>query len=173
MGNFLKENQKNEIRYQNKDIILYNPTKEEYEQLKEIMKNIVTDKENSISIDVKYIKEIFRMLVKGGNFVDDYTDEELITELENGNRKIQLLYQEIKDMIQDIIDDIIYECKKQTRDINTFINMINNNDDTIKTKDKINKFLKKKKININVDEIEKLIKENPETIKSIINKDIK
>ncbi|HBA03769.1 MAG TPA: hypothetical protein DCW51_07385 [Clostridium sp.] len=112
------------------------------------------------------------MLVKDGNFVDEYIDEELIMELENGNRRIQLLYREIVNMIQETIDDVMYDCEKKTKDINTFINMMNNNDDTIKTKDKINKFLKKKKININLDEIEKLMQQNPEMIKSIINKDI-
>ena len=35
MSNFLKENQKNEIRYKSNDgnIILYNPTQEEYSKI--------------------------------------------------------------------------------------------------------------------------------------------
>lgn len=171
MNNFLKENQMNDIRYQDKDIVLYNPTDIQYEQLKEIMKNVVTDGENNAIINIKYIREIFRMLVNDGNFIDEYTNEELMKELDNGNRRIQLLYQEIVNMIQEIIDDIIYDCKKRIKDINTFINMINNTDDMNKTKDKINKFLKKKKIDIDFDQIENLIQKNPQEIKNLINKD--
>jgi hypothetical protein len=93
MNNFLKENQMNDIRYQDKDITLYNPTDIQYEQLKEIMRNVVTDGENNAIINIKYIREIFRMLVKDGDFIDEYTNEELMKELDNGNRRIQLLYQ--------------------------------------------------------------------------------
>lgn len=174
MNNILKRNQKSDFRYKSNDgeIILYNPSNEQYEELKSILgKIIINNKDNKGLLGSESVRIIFKMLVKDGDFIDEYTDEELANELENGNRKIQLLYREITDLIQEISDDIMYEYYRQIKEINSLLNIINGNNDVQIMKNKINKFLKKNKFKLNMDDIEKL-KNKPEELINLISKSI-
>lgn len=174
MSNILKRNQKSEFRYKSDDgeIILYNPSNEQYYDLKAILgKIIINNKDNKGFLGSESVRIIFKMLVKDGDFIDEYSDEELANELENGNRKIQLLYREITDLIQEISDDIMYEYYKQIKEINSLLNIINGNNDVQIMKNKINKFLKKNKFKLNMDDIEKL-KNKPEELINLISKSI-
>ena len=171
MGNFLQENQKEQIRYKSKDgkIILYNPTDEQYEELVNILKNTISmDSTNNI-LEVKYIREIFRNLVKDGHFIDDYSDEQLSQEIENGNRKIKLLMREIDLLIQEIVDDIFYGYTQQIKEMNSLFNIVNSNQDLEMVKIKANKFFKKNKIDIKFEDFMN-IQNSPQAIEELTNK---
>lgn len=169
MSNFLKKNQKTNIRFTDgKDIVLYEPTKEQYSQLKEKINKISIDKENkSITIGEEMIREIFKTLVKDGEFINEYSSQELNGLIENGNNKIKILFREIQDLLQEITDDIQYENNQMIKDMNKVLNILTSNDSVTIMKNKFDKLLKKKKIPMTFDEISSL-QDNPEEMLNII-----
>jgi hypothetical protein len=171
MSNFLKENQKEEIRYKSKDgkIILYNPTEEQYEELVGILKNAISMDSTNNVLEIKYIREIFRNLVKGGHFIDDYTDEQLSQEIENGNRKIKILMREITELVQEITDDLFYEYTQQIKIMNNLFNIVSSNQDLETVKNKANKFFKKNKMDIKFEDFMN-IQNNPQAIEDLTKK---
>lgn len=171
MSNFLKENQKEEIRYKSKDgkIILYNPTDEQYEELVNILRNTISMDSTNNVLEVKYIREIFRNLVKDGHFIDDYSDEQLSQEIENGNRKIKLLIREITELIQEITDDLFYEYTQQVKEMNSLFNIVNSNQDIKTLETKANKFFKKNKMDIKFEDFMNM-QNNPQAIEDLTEK---
>jgi len=170
MNNFLKENQKEEIRYKSKDgkIILYNPTDEQYEELVSILKNTISMDSTNNVLEIKYIREIFRNLVKDGHFIDEYSDEQLLLEIENGNRKIKLLMREITELIQEITDDLFYEYTQQIKSMNSLFNIANSNQDIKTLETKINKFFKKNKIDMKFEDLKDF--NDPQAIEDLTKK---
>lgn len=171
MSNFLKENQKEEIRYKSKDgkIILYNPTDEQYEELVNILRNTISMDSTNNVLEVKYIREIFRNLVKDGHFIDDYSDEQLSQEIENGNRKIKLLIRKITELIQEITDDLFYEYTQQVKEMNSLFNIVNSNQDIKTLETKANKFFKKNKMDIKFEDFMNM-QNNPQAIEDLTEK---
>ena len=115
------------------------------------------------------IRYITRELTNIGSEVDELTDEELLGKLNDGDRQLTLLFREIEKYVYEFIEDIAYEQEQSIKLINSYINIINSNVSVDKTKEKINKLLKKNKINITVDELIN-VKENPNKITELINK---
>lgn len=173
MGNILLDNQKTEMLYKNLkgDIVLYTPDTFQYEELKKIISQSESINENKIEneLELKHIREIFRMLVKDGNFVDDLSDETLISQLTNGNRDVELLLREINDLVNRIQEDILYENTEKIKLINSALNIFNSNIEMNKMEEKINKLFKKYKINYTFDDIRN-IQDNPEKIEEFLNK---
>lgn len=173
MGNILLENQKNEILYKNLngDIVLYNPSKEQYEELKKIISDskAINNGKDDNELELKYIREIFRMIIKDGNFIDDLSDEELVSQLTNGNRDIELLLREINELINRIQEDILYDYTKQIKIINTSLDILNSNAEANKIEEKMNKLFKKNKINCTFNDI-KDIENNPKKMEEFLNK---
>lgn len=158
MNNFLEENQKADIRYEsdNGKIVLYEPNEDERNILKAIIaENIKRSKDGTISgtVSVKYIREIFRMLVKDGNFIDKYTDDELLDKLNKGNRKIKLLYREIEDLIFEISEEVIFDSINQVKFIDQLLNILKSNEDLEKVQKKLSKLLKKQGIDIKAEDL--------------------
>ena len=173
MGNILLDNQKTEMLYKNLkgDIVLYTPDTFQDEELKKIISQSESINENKIEneLELKHIREIFRMLVKDGNFVDDLSDETLISQLTNGNRDVELLLREINDLVNRIQEDILYENTEKIKLINSALNIFNSNIEMNKMEEKINKLFKKYKINYTFDDIRN-IQDNPEKIEEFLNK---
>lgn len=178
MSNFLEENQVSEIRFEadNGKIVLYNPNEEQKKVLKEIIsKNTKIDEEGNIksSIEVRFIREIFRELVKDGNFIDKYTDEELLDKLNKGNRKIKLLYREIEDLMYELSEEVINDNINQVEYLNQLIGILQNTDSVTKMQSKLQKLLKKKNVKLSFEELSKdknKVKELTKTLNEFNNK---
>lgn len=178
MGNFLKNNQKTNIRYKDEDIIFYEPTEEQYGELVKIIEESSEVKEDlttSVDIGIKYIRYIFRELTSMGAEIDDVTDEELGKLLRDGNRKIVIFYREIEKLMSEILEDIQYKTEQQINMMSSFINIINSNNKQNKLKEKMDRFLNKYKINLNMDELielKELINNNSksERVEELLNK---
>ena len=166
--NFLEENQITDIRFEcdNGKIVLYNPNNEQKKILKEIIsKNTNIDKNGNItsSIEVKFIREIFRELVKDGNFIDKYSDEELLDKLNKGNRKIKLLYREIEDLMYELSEEVLYDNINQIEYLNQLIGILQNTDSATQMQNRLNKLLNKNNVKLNLEKLSK----DKEAVKNI------
>ena len=174
MENLLEKHQKKDILFQQDDIILYNPTDEQLNVIKEFLEKNIQIEGNELNGNIgnKEIRYIIRELTNIGNDIDDYTDEQLIQLLENGDRTITLLMREIEKLINAIAEDILYQIENTLNFVNSYLNILNNKNNEDKIKQKIENLLKKYKVNIPMEELLN-IKDNPEKIKKFIEKNNK
>lgn len=172
MSNFLKNNQKTEIRARiSNDIILYEPSEEQITKLKELMQEqqIKFDDNLNATGDVSYdtVRYIIKELCKDGEWVDEYTDEQLDNEFANGNRYIKRLQNEIILLLEEIVEDIQYDMYTQIKAINSVLNIVDKETEENKIYEKITKLLKKQGMNVSVQEFVDN-KDNPEKLAEII-----
>lgn len=168
----LDKHKKKEIRYKNGDFIFYSPNEIQSNEIKQILLDTLSI-DNKLDINgeltSREIRYITRELTNIGSEVDELTDEELLSKLNDGDRQLTLLFREIEKYVYEFIEDIAYEQEQSIKLINSYINIINSNVSVDKTKEKINKLLKKNKINATVDELAQ-IKDNPDKIIELTNK---
>lgn len=168
----LDKHEKKEIRYKNGDFVFYSPNEIQLVEIKQILSDTLSI-DNKLDINgeltSREIRYITRELTNIGSEVDELTDEELLNKLNNGDRQLTLLFREIERYVYEFVEDIAYEQEQSIKFINSYINIINSNISVNKTKEKINKLLKKNKINATVDELIN-IKENPDKITELITK---
>lgn len=171
MGNFLKNNQKSDLRVViSDDIILYEPTSEQKEGIRKIIFSQIeatdgVNVEGEINYDV--IRYIVRECVKYGAFIDEYTDDQIEDEFENGNINIKKLKYEIFDLIDEVLQEFQYEVLNMYKDINSIINVLSSNIEENKMYEKIQKLFKKQKINMDINDIIKH-KDNPNKITELL-----
>ena len=168
----LDNHQKQEIRFQNGDLIMYNPTDIQIEEIKNILSEVLKVDDNlDINGDLtsREIRFITRELTNIGNEIDNLTDEELLDKLNNGDRQLTLLFREIEKFAYEICEDMSYTNEQSIKFINSYINIINSKSDEEKMKEKINRLLKKHKIGVNYDEIV-ATGMNKDKINELINK---
>ena len=168
----LDKHEKKEIRYKNGDFVFYSPNEIQMNEIKQILSDTlsVDDKLNmNGELTSREIRYITRELTNIGSEVDELSDEELLNKLNNGDRQLVLLFREIERFIYEFVEDMAYEQEQSIKFINSYINIINSNISVDKTKEKINKLLKKNKINATVDELAQ-IKDNPDKIIELTNK---
>lgn len=145
MKNFLESNQKQEIRCKiDEDIILYEPNDSQIEEIKQILKEIEeTNENNQAEVPIKYVRYIIRELIKDGNFIDEYSDEKLISLLENGNIKIKKMTKAIGDLLSEISELMLIEQSDLIKTYTQMVNILNSNNEMSDMETKFNKLLKK------------------------------
>ena len=172
MGNLLDKHQKGTYRYKNKDLILYYPTSEQYEEIKQLVKDsIQIDKDMKVNgeLQFKSVRFIIREITSISHSIDEMSDVEIQEKLNNGDRTLVLLYREIETLIQEIVDDVFYEYTQQIKEIDSLLNIANSNDNLERMKVKMNKFFKKYKVNMQFEDFMK-IANNPNAIEELTNK---
>lgn len=169
MENLLEKHQRKDILFQQDDIILYNPTNEQLNIIKGFLEENIQIKGNEFNSKVgnKEIRYMIRELTNIGSFIDEYNDKQLLQLLENGDRTIILLIREIEKILNTIMEDIVYETERTINFINSYLNILNSKNNEEKMVQKIEKLLKKYKIDIPVEKLLE-IKDNPEKIKEFI-----
>lgn len=169
MENLLEKHQRKDILFQQDDIILYNPTNEQLNIIKGFLEENIQIKGNEFNSKVgnKEIRYMIRELTNIGSFIDEYNDKQLLQLLENGDRTIILLIREIEKILNTIMEDIVYETERIINFINSYLNILNSKNNEEKMVQKIEKLLKKYKIDIPVEKLLE-IKDNPEKIKEFI-----
>lgn len=172
MKSLLEKYQKGEYRYKNKDLILYYPTDEQYDEIKQLVQNsIQIDKNMKINgeLSFKSVRFIIREVSSIGSEIDNMEDDEIQQKLNNGDRTLVLLKREIDLLIQEIVDDIFYDYTQQIKEMDSLLNIANSNDNLERMKVKMNKFFKKYKINMKFEDFMK-IANDPNAIEELINK---
>ena len=169
MSNYLTKPKK-DILYKNKkgDIILYNPTIEQWDDIKNLIKNSTKkDEKGNLVIDennINYLYYIYKNLTTLSNEVENMTIEDFKNNMNNklfveNNRPMIRLYRKIKELIIDeIVDDIKYEMNEMLDTISTLIdeaNVVEKREEVIQ---KLKNFLKEHNIDIDSNEYKDVIK---------------
>ena len=167
----LKDNQKKEIRFQEGEIILYEPNKVQLEELKNIIiesTNIDLKNGEAVSeLSYDIIRYIFKYLTSIGDEVDDLDDEELEECLENGNNKISLLMMAIEDMIREICNKLVYDYMREVRSINDKFRILELNGELENAKIGFNEMARKNNLNVTFDDLTKQVEEKKQLEKEI------
>ena len=169
MSNYLTKPKK-DILYKNKkgDIILYNPTIEQWDDIKNLIKNSTKkDEKGNLVMDennINYLYYIYKNLTTLSNEVENMTIEDFKNTMNNklfveNNRPMIRLYRKIKELIIDeIVDDIKYEMNEMLDTISTLIdeaNVVEKREEVIQ---KLKNFLKEHNIDIDSNEYKDVIK---------------
>ena len=169
MSNYLTKPKKN-ILYKNRkgDIVLYNPTIEQWDDIKNLIKNSTKkDEKGNLVMDennINYLYYIYKNLTTLSNEVENMTTEDFKNTMNNklfveNNRPMIRLYRKIKELIIDeIVDDIKYEMNEMLDTISTLIdeaNVVEKREEVIQ---KLKNFLKEHNIDIDSNEYKDVIK---------------
>lgn len=161
---------KSDIRWQEGDLIIYNPSNQQIEDIKQLIQNNSNIDENfniNEEIEFKNIRWIIRELTSIGGEIDEYNDEEI---KEKADRSLILLIREINKLINEIAEDIFEEYVQKVKFLNSYINVFNTTKDADKLKEKIDKLFKRNKVNLTFDDLAKLDNKDEDTIKEFLNK---
>lgn len=178
MSNYLTKPKKN-ILYKNRkgDIVLYNPTIEQWDDIKNLIKNSTKkDEKGNLVMDennINYLYYIYKNLTTLSNEVENMTIEDFKNNMNNklfieNNRPMIRLYRKIKELIIDeIVDDIRYEMNEMLDTISTLVDEANVVEKREEVMQKLKNFLKEHNIDIDSDEYRNAIKniENLEELK--------
>lgn len=178
MENFLLNNRKTNIRYKDNEIEVYEPNQEQYQELVKIIQDSSKIDNNlgiEANINMEYLRYIFKNLTSLGDLIDSMSDEEILDALDNGNRRIVILYREIEKLINEILEDIRYNSEQQIKMTSSFINILNSNESRQKLEEKINRLFKKYNVNLSLEELNELRilsenKYNPKRLEELLNK---
>lgn len=178
MENFLLNNRKTNIRYKDNEIEVYEPNQEQYQELVKIIQDSSKIDNNlgiEANINMEYLRYIFKNLTSLGDLIDSMSDEEILDALDNGNRRIVILYREIEKLINEILEDIRYNSEQQIKMTSSFINILNSNESRQKLEEKINRLFKKYNVNLSLEELNELRilsenKSNPKRLEELLNK---
>lgn len=148
----LKDNQKTQIRYECEEVILYEPTKTQLDELKHLIyENTQMDLDTGVAT-TEYSYDIMRYIFKFyttiGDEVDELNDDELEDLIENGNHKIQGLMRAITEMLREIAEGSLYELESIIRTYNEQKKA----NKLLERADKLKKELEEK-VNIKVDKL--------------------
>ena len=169
MSNYLTKPKKN-ILYKNRkgDIVLYNPTIEQWDDIKNLIKNSTKkDEKGNLVMDennINYLYYIYKNLTTLSNEVENMTTEDFKNNMNNklfveNNRPMIRLYRKIKELIIDeIVDDIKYEMNEMLDTISTLIDEANVVEKREEVMQKLKNFLKEHNIDIDSNEYKDVIK---------------
>lgn len=151
----LKKHQRQDIRFKNDDIIMYEATDELKQELNDyVSKEVMIDENLNAKgeISASIIRKIIREMTNIGAEVDEYTDEELAEKLDNGDRVIQLLMREIQIFINELIEDMQFAHYETIEVLNKIANILKSNHSKEMVEDKFNKLMKKKGLDLKIED---------------------
>lgn len=173
MSKILDKHKKSNIRFQEEDLILYEPTQQQLEEIKSLIQDNSNIDENlniNGELEFKSIRWIIRELTSIGAEIDEMSDEDVKIAFDNGDKSLQRLTQEITKLINEIAEDIFNQYMEQVKFLNSYVNMFNTVKDVDKLKEKVNKLFKKNKVNLTFDDLSKLNNKDENTIQELLNK---
>ena len=155
MSELLKKHQKKEFRYETKDFKMYELTNYQREELAKIVteNSKIQDDELVGEFGLKSIRYVIRELTNVGSSIDEISDKELESLLDNGDRELQLLMREIELLLHEVAEDVLYQTSRNIKFMNDIINALDTNGDVDKLRKKWDKFNKKYKLNVSWEDI--------------------
>lgn len=172
-NDLLKKHQKTDIRFQQGDFILYEPTAEQYEAMQALIKDKVAltsdyNMEGSISFD--NIKFIIREMTNVGTEIDKYSDAELKELLDNGDRQIQLLLQSISELLNEVAEDVFTSYMNQMKTCNQYLKVVNNLHNIDDMKAEFNKLCKENNLNMTFDDLKQMDAKDEKELTQVLEK---
>lgn len=164
----LLNNLKTDKRYENGEVILYEPNKEQEKYIKEkIIENInLNTEEEKAGASYNLIRYILTECTTLKDDIEQIEDDKLSELIDNGNIKIKQLMRKIEELFNEYVEDIAYEEGRKLKEITSIINALNSKKDLGTIYKKLEKTFKKYKINV---DLNKLDSTNPESISNMIN----
>lgn len=155
MSELLKKHQKKEFRYKSKDFKLYEPTSYQREELASIIIENSKIQEGELvgEFGLKSIRYIIKELTNIGSEVDELSNKELESLLDNADRELQLLMREIELLLHEVAEDVLYQTSRNIKFMNDIINALDTNGDVDKLRKKWDKFNKKYKLNVSWEDL--------------------
>lgn len=155
MSELLKKHQKKEFRYKSKDFKLYEPTSYQREELASIIIENSKIQEGELvgEFGLKSIRYIIKELTNIGSEVDELSNKELESLLDNADRELQLLMREIELLLHEVAEDVLYQTSRNIKFMNDIINALDTNGDVDKLRKKWDKFNKKYKMNVSWEDL--------------------
>ena len=152
----LKNNQKKETRFEKGDFIIYEPNEYQKEEIMQMLENQqikIEDKKIVGEVDLKFVRHILRELTSIKNEVDEYDDKELGVLLENGNRDMILFVREVKRLINEMIEDLVYIQEEEAQIILKMLNIFSTGTTNVEIEKKFNNLMKRNKINLTFEQM--------------------
>lgn len=155
MSELLKQHQKKEKRYFSKSFSLYEPTEYQRNELVSIVteNSKIENEKLTGEVGLKSIRYIIRELTNIGSEIDDISDSELESLLDNGDRELQLLMREIEGLLHEVAEDVLYQTTRNIKLMNDMLNTLDTNGDVEKLSKKWDKFNKKYKLNVSWEDL--------------------
>lgn len=156
MANFLKDNQKENVRYKGNGIILYEPNNEQRKILLDLIEKNSKMEDNldiEVNLNIDHIRYIFRELTDIGEDIDSMTDGEIINCIENGNKEVVFLYREVEKLVGELLENIQYNVEQQIKNVNLMLKALKLSKSQENIKNEINKIMKQKGYNMTYDNI--------------------
>ena len=165
----LKNNQKKEVRFEKGDFVIYEPNEYQKEEIMQMLENQqikIEDKKIVGEVDLKFVRHILRELTSIKNEVDEYDDKELGVLLENGNRDMILFVREVKRLINEMIEDLVYIQEEEAQIILKMLNIFSTGTTNVEIEKKFNNLMKRNKINLTFEQM--ITDKNSEELGNII-----
>lgn len=166
----LRDNQKKDIRYENGDFKVFEPTESQCDDILALLKEqdlkIEEDRING-EVDLTFLRYILKECTSVGAEVDEYNNEELLRLFENGNRNLRLFKNEVMNLINEKIEDMFIKQEDEMRLVIKILNILNSKSTQEEVEKKFNNLMKRNKIDLT---LKGLIdnKDNPEVLKNIL-----
>lgn len=174
----LKDNKKNQIRYECEEVILYEPDSVQLEELRNVIientdVNILTgEAETTYGYDI--IRYVFKFYTTIGDEIDGLDDDELEELIENKgeyNHKIQGLVRAVKELLREITEQFLYEALEAIRNLNEQLNVVKLNQETSKLENTFNEVAEGNNSDVKFEDIINIVKEKEILKKEIENKE--
>lgn len=144
----LKKHQQGEIRYQDEDLIIYEPTKAIKDEIKLIIgenSKLEEDKDGvNIQIGIKTIRFLIKELTSVGEEVNEYSDEELEEILDGADFKLNKLIRELVKILEEISEEVVDSYISQIKSAKNLIEMYEAEKEVNRLNKKIEKLKPKK-----------------------------
>lgn len=166
----LEKNQKNSIRFEKGDFIIYEPSDMQREEIMSMLEkqDISIEGENvKGEVNIKFIRYILRECTSIANEIDEYDDIQLENMLDNGNRDMLLFVREIEKLVNELVEDMIYIQQKEVEIILKMLNILGTATTNIEMEKKFNNLMKRNRVSLTFDQMIKN-KDNPEELQKLI-----
>lgn len=144
----LKKHQQGEIRYQDEDLIIYEPTKAIKDEIKLIIgENLKLEEDKdgvNIQIGIKTIRFLIKELTSVGEEVNEYSDEELEEILDGADFKLNKLIRELVKILEEISEEVVDSYISQIKSAKNLIEMYEAEKEVNRLNKKIEKLKPKK-----------------------------
>ena len=165
LNNYIRK-EENNIRWQEGDLILYEPSEIQLEEINKIIaeatKVDVEKGEATANYGEIVIMYLLRELSSIGAEIDEYTYEELTTKFDINN-----LLQAVTEVVEDLTNEMIENQIKEIKMINSMLRIMEMNLSAEETQQRFNKLLKKQGVNVTVEQMVEY-KDNPEKLSQLI-----
>lgn len=123
----LKKYQQGEIRYQDGDLIIYEPTKSLKDEIKLIVaeNSKLEDDQSGVNfqIGIKTIRFLIKELTSISEEVNEYSDNELEEILDNADFKLNKLIRELVKILEEISEEVVDSYISQIKSAKNLIEM--------------------------------------------------